>query len=156
MFHSGIVRFLSRRSPNKHGRINRLKKAHIIPDTLDDFKPSCYLSVFYNSSGEKVFLGNKLKPSYTKEAPKARIWCAKSEAEAHPKGYTIALTDPDAPSRKDPKWSEICHWIAIVATNGTTNDFYLDNQHQAVKDIVECKRRLAAATYQLKSLLTQF
>jgi len=26
--------------------------------------------------------------------------------------YTIALTDPDAPSRDDPEWSEICHWIA--------------------------------------------
>jgi len=26
--------------------------------------------------------------------------------------YTIALTDPDAPTRNDPKWSEMCHWIA--------------------------------------------
>lgn len=25
---------------------------------------------------------------------------------------TIAMTDPDAPSRDDPEWSEICHWIA--------------------------------------------
>lgn len=25
----------------------------------------------------------------------------------------ITLTDPDAPSHKDPKWSEICHWIAV-------------------------------------------
>lgn len=28
----------------------------------------------------------------------------------------IALTDPDAPSRDDPKWSEMCHWIAIGAS----------------------------------------
>ena len=21
------------------------------------------------------------------------------------------MTDPDAPSREDPKWSEYCHWI---------------------------------------------
>jgi len=28
---------------------------------------------------------------------------------------TIILTDPDAPSRKDPKWSEMCHWIAEVS-----------------------------------------
>jgi len=26
--------------------------------------------------------------------------------------YVIAATDPDAPSRDDPKWSEFCHWIA--------------------------------------------
>ena len=26
--------------------------------------------------------------------------------------YVITLTDPDAPSRDDPKWSEMCHWIA--------------------------------------------
>jgi len=26
--------------------------------------------------------------------------------------YTIALTDPDAPSRDNPEWSEMCHWIA--------------------------------------------
>jgi len=25
---------------------------------------------------------------------------------------TLALTDPDAPSRDNPEWSEICHWIA--------------------------------------------
>jgi phosphatidylethanolamine-binding protein (PEBP) family uncharacterized protein len=26
--------------------------------------------------------------------------------------YVITLTDPDAPSRDNPKWSEMCHWIA--------------------------------------------
>lgn len=26
--------------------------------------------------------------------------------------YTLALTDPDAPSRDNPEWSQICHWIA--------------------------------------------
>ncbi len=26
--------------------------------------------------------------------------------------YVITLTDPDAPSRDHPKWSEYCHWIA--------------------------------------------
>jgi phosphatidylethanolamine-binding protein (PEBP) family uncharacterized protein len=25
--------------------------------------------------------------------------------------YTLAMTDPDAPSRKDPKYGQICHWI---------------------------------------------
>lgn len=26
--------------------------------------------------------------------------------------YVLTLTDPDAPSRDNPKWSEFCHWIA--------------------------------------------
>lgn len=26
--------------------------------------------------------------------------------------YAITLTDPDAPSREDPSWSEFCHWVA--------------------------------------------
>jgi phosphatidylethanolamine-binding protein (PEBP) family uncharacterized protein len=25
--------------------------------------------------------------------------------------YVVTLTDPDAPSRKNPEWSEMCHWI---------------------------------------------
>lgn len=25
--------------------------------------------------------------------------------------YVVTLTDPDAPSRDDPQWSEMCHWI---------------------------------------------
>jgi len=33
----------------------------------------------------------------------------------------IALTDPDAPARDDPKWSEMAHWLAIgVPMNLTT------------------------------------
>ncbi|KAL7780500.1 hypothetical protein CFE70_010523 [Pyrenophora teres f. teres 0-1] len=31
--------------------------------------------------------------------------------------YVLTLTDPDAPSRDNPEWSEMCHWIV---TNLTT------------------------------------
>jgi phosphatidylethanolamine-binding protein (PEBP) family uncharacterized protein len=30
--------------------------------------------------------------------------------------YVVTLTDPDAPSRDNPKWSEMCHWIASNVT----------------------------------------
>lgn len=30
--------------------------------------------------------------------------------------YVITLTDPDAPSRDNPEWSEMCHWIAANAS----------------------------------------
>lgn len=29
--------------------------------------------------------------------------------------YVVTITDPDAPSRDDPKWSEVCHWIATTS-----------------------------------------
>lgn len=33
--------------------------------------------------------------------------------------YTVALTDPDAPSRDSPEWSEVCHFIGtgLAATS---------------------------------------
>lgn len=33
--------------------------------------------------------------------------------------YVLTLTDPDAPSHDDPKWSEFCHWIATGLTAPT-------------------------------------
>lgn len=30
--------------------------------------------------------------------------------------FTIILTDPDAPSKRNPKWSEMCHWIVTLST----------------------------------------
>lgn len=30
--------------------------------------------------------------------------------------YVVTLTDPDAPSRDNPEWSEMCHWIASNVT----------------------------------------
>lgn len=30
--------------------------------------------------------------------------------------YAVTLTDPDAPSRDNPEWSEMCHWIATNIT----------------------------------------
>lgn len=32
----------------------------------------------------------------------------------------LVLTDPDAPSRDDPKWSQVCHWIATGVSVGSS------------------------------------
>lgn len=34
----------------------------------------------------------------------------------------MTLTDPDAPSRDDPKWSEFCHWIATGLATSDDED----------------------------------
>ena len=35
---------------------------------------------------------------------------------------TIVLSDPDAPSRDNPKWSQVCHWIATNLTLSHPDD----------------------------------
>lgn len=75
-----------------------------------------------------------MKPSKTKDSPSLRVYCP--ELHSTP-GLTIVLTDPDAPSRDDPKWSEMCHWIAVLATDEQYElDFALLNRS---KEVVECK-----------------
>jgi phosphatidylethanolamine-binding protein (PEBP) family uncharacterized protein len=68
---------------------------------------------YYSKKHLSVTLGNPIKPKKTQTAPTLKIWCPDVHEDDW-KGLTIVLTDPDAPSRDDPKWSEVCHWIAKV------------------------------------------
>jgi hypothetical protein len=115
---------------------SRLKKADIIDDIVDDFMPKCFVAPFYDKKKKEypVALGNTLKPSKTKDSPSLKIYCP--EIQSTP-GLTIILTDPDAPSRKDPKWSEMCHWISIVPTE---EQYPFEIALSDVKnEVVECK-----------------
>lgn len=98
-------------------------KAQIIPTVISEFEPVFELSVVWkrHHNSEVASLGNTLKPSHLQHAPTVQLERAQPliEAKDQPFGhdtsetnYVLALTDPDAPSRKDPKWSEFCHWIA--------------------------------------------
>ncbi|KAK0727669.1 phosphatidylethanolamine-binding protein [Lasiosphaeria miniovina] len=94
---------------------DELKKAEIIPTVVDDFEPS--LLLFANwSTTQHAALGNTIKPKELQDAPTIALHdpSAPSSSLLCHSGmtYTITLTDPDAPSRDDPKWSEMCHWIA--------------------------------------------
>jgi len=95
-----------------------LKQASIIDDVIDDFQPSCYLQLSFLSKHGKVSMGNALDPSQTKSPPAVEIICPSKHP---PKGpFTIALTDPDAPSRDNPKWSEVCHWLVTAPAIGSS------------------------------------
>lgn len=83
-----------------------LKKADIINEVIDDFQPECFVAPFYGKKQRPVVFGNKFKQSKTKERPSLKIYCPNMKSTP---GLTIALTDPDAPSRKNPKWAEMCH-----------------------------------------------
>ncbi|CAO2656633.1 Nn.00g054360.m01.CDS01 [Neocucurbitaria sp. VM-36] len=104
---------------NIHGSKNvqvvrsELKKAEIIPTVIDDFLPSLTLSVAW--SKEHAKLGNTIKPKYLQDQPTISLHDETDHSSSTTKPdmtYIVTLTDPDAPSRDNPEWSEMCHWIA--------------------------------------------
>ncbi|KAK3704415.1 carboxypeptidase Y inhibitor [Vermiconidia calcicola] len=88
-----------------------LKKAEIIPTVFDEFKPQVSISVQWaNASAE---YGNTINPSRTQKEPKIKLIDSTPSfwSDGKKPQLTVALTDPDAPSRDNPEWSEICHWL---------------------------------------------
>ncbi|XP_054726080.1 phosphatidylethanolamine-binding protein homolog F40A3.3-like [Anastrepha obliqua] len=77
----------------------------IIPDIIDT-KPKALLEVNY-PSGVKADLGKELTPTQVKDQPTV-TWKAESDAL-----YTLVMVDPDAPSRAEPTYREILHWLVI-------------------------------------------
>lgn len=78
----------------------------IVPDVLAVAPPGL-VKVSYPSSGKEVHLGNELTPTQVKDQPTVS-W------EAEPGAlYTLVMTDPDAPSRANPKMREWKHWVVI-------------------------------------------
>ncbi|KAF1940261.1 PEBP-like protein [Clathrospora elynae] len=95
----------------------KLHKAEIIPTVIDDFLPSLTLSVIW--SKDKAKLGNTIKPKSVQEQPAISLHDVTSphgETTKHIMSYVVTLTDPDAPSRDNPEWSEMCHWITPNVT----------------------------------------
>lgn len=89
-----------------------LKKAEIIPTVIDDFLPSLTLSVSW--SKKDAALGNTIKPKHLQDEPSIELHDLTSHENSYSSRmtYVVTLTDPDAPSRDNPEWSEMCHWIA--------------------------------------------
>lgn len=100
-----------------------LTLSSIIPEVLDDFTPSYALSIVYTDTHSSVELGNDIPVPEVNEPPVFEIHGiiddALRESKKENYTYTLILTDPDAKSRSNPKWSEMCHWIV---TNVTVDD----------------------------------
>ncbi|XP_034081213.1 phosphatidylethanolamine-binding protein 1 [Gymnodraco acuticeps] len=71
-------------------------------------QPAQPLTVKYDSV-EVDELGKVLKPTQVQNRPSCIEW----EGCDSSKMYTLALTDPDAPSRKDPKFKEWHHFLVV-------------------------------------------
>ncbi|KAI0367325.1 PEBP-like protein [Pilatotrama ljubarskyi] len=94
--------------------ISALKREQIIPDVLPEtisFTPSVLFSVVY-PNGSEVNLGNHMTVEETQDEPEIRFaalngqWDDASEAS-----YTLAMLDPDAPSRAEPIYRTFRHWV---------------------------------------------
>ncbi|XP_065219647.1 uncharacterized protein LOC135845110 [Planococcus citri] len=89
--------------PNSSNFSSAMDLDGIVPDVIKK-EPSKNITVKY-PSGKDVSLGNILTPTEVKDVPKVS-W----DAEAG-KFYLLCMTDPDAPSRKEPKFREWHHWL---------------------------------------------
>lgn len=90
-------------------------KHKIVPDVIDKFDTEGLLTIEYND--EQVALGNTLKVSKTQNKPEIQFTLNSSNIEGDTitigskDKFILVLTDPDAPSNSDHKWSEYAHWI---------------------------------------------
>lgn len=103
---------MSRIIVEKTGVTSQLTIANTV---MDDFVPTLDLRVKW-SHGIKASLGNTLKPKDLQDPPSIRLKDLVASTTCLRRSSTslvIVITDPDAPSRDDPKWSEFCHWIAV-------------------------------------------
>jgi len=88
-----------------------------------------------------------------------RILCSNATAGEDVKNFTVALTDPDAPSKKNREWSEMCHWIVTVPISGSIlqeDETNWDEIPEESKEIIECTSFLSFLSFTPISPLTQF
>lgn len=109
---------------------NRLYQAEIIPTVLDHFKP--FLTITAEWKKESAHVGNTIKPNQLQDMPTIQLRdhlpkISRWDDNAFPQ-LTLALTDPDAKSRDDPKWSQMLHWlITDVPLYHSGNNFASSN-----------------------------
>ncbi|KAM7359464.1 uncharacterized protein ACRADG_012882 [Cochliomyia hominivorax] len=82
-----------------------MKHLEVIPDVIDE-GPEQFLKVTYDN-GIEADKGVELTPTQVKNQPKIE-WRAQAGTY-----YTLIMTDPDAPSRKEPKMREWHHWLVV-------------------------------------------
>ncbi|XP_001851387.2 protein D3 [Culex quinquefasciatus] len=103
------------------GVAKAMEKHQVVPDVIP-VAPAELAKVSY-ASGVSVNEGNELTPTQVKESPKVE-WNADGSAL-----YTLCMTDPDAPSRKEPTYREWHHWLvgnipgADVAKGETLSEY---------------------------------
>jgi hypothetical protein len=98
-----------------------LQDSGVVPDVIPaalGFRPSIFFSPVYPKTDANAVLGTKLSKDHTQDEPALRI--VRSEDDeideaGKEKSYTLVLTDPDAPSKKEPKFAQWRHWVVCFS-----------------------------------------
>ncbi|EGA77717.1 Tfs1p [Saccharomyces cerevisiae Vin13] len=133
--------------------IDSYKKHGILEDVIHDtsFQPSGILAVEYSSSAP-VAMGNTLPTEKAHSKPQFQFTFNKQMQKSVPQAnayvpqdddlFTLVMTDPDAPSKTDHKWSEFCHLVecdlkllneATHETSGATEFFCIRVQYEGLE-----------------------
>ena len=86
----------------------------VVPDVVDTVPPAA-IEISYES-GATADDGKELTPTQVKDKPTHVSWPTEPGAL-----HTLCMTDPDAPSRAEPTFREIKHWL-VVNIPGTDID----------------------------------
>ncbi|CAI4679814.1 CEI_1a_G0036060.mRNA.1.CDS.1 [Saccharomyces cerevisiae] len=137
--------------------IDSYKKHGILEDVIHDtsFQPSGILAVEYSSSAP-VAMGNTLPTEKTHSKPQFQFTFNKQMQKSVPQAnayvpqdddlFTLVMTDPDAPSKTDHKWSEFCHLVecdlkllneATHETSGATEFFASEFNTKGSNTLIE-------------------
>lgn len=93
--------------------VEALKSHEVFDEVLPAFEPKGLLQVNYGGEKE-VALGNTLPVSETQHQPQFQFLANVNKDETtitESDLFTLVLTDPDAPSKTDKKWSEFAHFV---------------------------------------------
>ncbi|TFK33164.1 PEBP-like protein [Crucibulum laeve] len=103
--------------------ITALKRETLIPDVIPtEFEPSVLFSIVYPVSGQEVVLSSQIPRDDTLEEPDILVTplgVPMSSSSHREVSYTLVMTDPDAPSRADPKFGQWRHWVLPSAGSET-------------------------------------
>ena len=105
-----------------------LTKSEVIPTVIHDkaFIPKGFLTIQYDS-GKEVTLGNNIRPADSQHVPRIDFTLnlpsdASSTFNISKEDlFTLVVTDPDAPTKGDEKWSEYLHYLAVDVPLNTFN-----------------------------------
>ncbi|KAI0794945.1 phosphatidylethanolamine-binding protein [Abortiporus biennis] len=110
--------------------ITALKTDHIIPDVVpENFNPTLLFSIVY-PGGREVLLGNEFTVEETTDEPSIDFTPlnmpteqAASEDAGDEVSYTLAMVDPDAPTRAEPTYRSFRHWLitGLKSPRGTAS-----------------------------------
>ncbi|QIW96926.1 hypothetical protein AMS68_002444 [Peltaster fructicola] len=118
--------------------LNKLHDANIIPNIIDAFVPKVNISAYWKNG--TALYGNVLDPENLSKRPTIDFLAWPEDLSITKRHkmpqLTLALTDPDAPSNDDPKWSQVCHWLA---THPPSNGEDVRSMKKSYKEIIEYK-----------------